>query len=93
MSESNRGTYVCEISNVYGFVKGVLNLELGIKPNIRITAVTSLPAEPIVVKQGEGVELTCEVVTGNPTPNLSWSKYVKHYPGYKYLHYNIMSAI
>ena len=74
---------------MHGFVRGVLNLKIGIKPHIRIT----LPAEPIVVKRGEGVELTCEVVTGYPTPNLSWSKYVKHFPGCIKLHCNIMSAL
>ncbi|XP_076230657.1 terribly reduced optic lobes isoform X13 [Nomia melanderi] len=71
------GAYICSATNSVGSTSAIAYIEVHTLPVINITPQSGI----LNVKRGEEVRLVCSA-TGNPQPNVEWSKHVNGMPFY-----------
>ncbi|XP_076230674.1 terribly reduced optic lobes isoform X32 [Nomia melanderi] len=77
------GAYICSATNSVGSTSAIAYIEVHTLPVINITPQSGI----LNVKRGEEVRLVCSA-TGNPQPNVEWSKHVNGMPFYSTLDMN-----
>jgi len=74
-SPDDEADYTCQISS-YKPSEIVHSVKIRVKPVIMIS-----PTEVLVVNEGSPAHISCSIVAGSPTPQLTWSRRHQEMPG------------
>ncbi|KAJ8950523.1 hypothetical protein NQ318_015267 [Aromia moschata] len=75
VTPNEQGEYICTATNEAGTATAIAHIIVHTPPEIQIT-----PAQDVITRNiGDSLQLQC-VGTGNPQPNVSWSKYDAQQP-------------
>jgi len=74
-SPNDEADYTCQISS-YKPSEIVHSVKIRVKPVIMIS-----PTDVLVVNEGSPAHISCTIVAGSPTPQLSWSRRHQEMPG------------
>lgn len=74
-SPSDEAEYTCQIS-AYKPTEITHKLKIRVKPVLQLT-----PSDHLIVNEGDAAQLSCSLLAGSPTPQLSWARRSKAMPG------------